>query len=460
MTKFLSKVFLMGILLGSVNGYCGNGLENLIAGCTGLTGATHTLDADTTAQNDIKVGVEIDTRITDNGDNTFTYSGSSVTMDPAFFDLNGKTLTMQKTATDSNVTTLTIGKYGKIQSGTVELSNDNIVQLEPGALVGTNTQAVTIQNGKLNLNDFINESGTLNSTNGTNLYVKLNGTVTINLFDNVVNDAGKSSVITNITSSSAAMFPNITNSSGSTVKVNNVPYLLQVEDDDGNKTYPTLAQLSTKNGLGGCTLSIQGISPVKLKSLFKSENTITCDNNYSTILSDVITNITNNTNVKKVNKVILKLSSFKQLDNTISDKTFTFGDKISLAEEEYEVPTPSPGNSVTINSTTLAGSTDIIASTTDGIATTITGVAYATYQPYSDTTAEITIKGSNITINANPNDGDDTTNIGTLKVQKDGSTCASITFGEGDFTVTQVEIAEGCTLNLSAKSQLHCTGTD
>ena len=451
MTKFLSKVFLMGILLGSVNGYCSNGVENIFAGCIELSGGMNVLDSDYTFDYNINIGVEIDPRITDNGDSTFTYNGSLVNINPAIFDLNGKTLT---TAEDSD-NTLTFGKYGQLKGGTIKLSGSNTVNVEPGAKAGVRDSQVTIIDGNVDLSDYINSDYQFDTTNGANLYFKLSGNTSIKLFDHDYfnNTETKKALIEAINENKTSLFPNITKDANSNITIEGgLPYVLEIKPASGNSIYydnNNQSNISTESFSSNHTLSIHGIEKPSLL--------VTSGIKYDAeLLNSVVTQINNNNNINTSSKINLDFVSFKKLGYRKKPTINAETDKFTLITDEYEIPYSEGSTEVTVDATNIPDnlSTIVMPQNIGETPVTLQDIKNKTTQLASNEKTDITFKGANnVNIESDPNS--ETTVVKSIGVEpSENNSTPTVNITQGNYQVGDIKLKDNATVTAGAGANI------
>jgi hypothetical protein len=356
MTKFLSKFFLSGILLTSINGYCtDNGKIDALAGVEGYKeGFSVQLESDQKISSDIEIGTKLDNGFYYDSDtkqvkyyhqdrNTNLFDG---TVSKAELVLNGKKLQLSK----DNATKLIIGQFGQISdSGTIGLNNKwyNIAEFVPGSSAGQESKngveekVVTVQNGTVNLQQYITFDSSnrpvFNYNEAKKLHLKLNN-IKLNLFSSEYSVDQTSNLIGYINNMEETnrLFSNIKSNAAKPTTINKVPYLFDVTNHDSMKTIDDYSELLSN------TIELESIPNSKL-SLLLGDNNINGDLNAQDLLNSLVRGI-NADGVTKTGdqkNATINLSSFYEFDSSISLKTLVndlkskANNNVSLLVDEY-----------------------------------------------------------------------------------------------------------------------------
>ncbi len=188
-------------------------------------------------------------------DNIFENTGKTTAdLKPAVLDLNGHTLTVNNQIIDGNNVPSTIvmtqlGTTGP-NPGTIDLGKDNILSIEPGAIVGNGEEKpVTVNNGVLDLCKFFNEEGKLSEC--ANIAISFgNSKPAIKLFDEenntleqlekVMQNYGGTTLFPNIDfGGETPNFTALSSSSGNIINCNIVKQLFNLSEE-------ALEQIETK----------------------------------------------------------------------------------------------------------------------------------------------------------------------------------------------------------------------
>lgn len=356
MTKFLSKIFLSGILLSSVSGYCSNSIGTNINACIDIEGGNNKtivqLDSDYTASIGINVGTTVfNTNESlpmnykffseDNnsvvimhvikGENKEQYIRASTKsngvwmpcagyqFNKAELDLNSYTLTINK---DKNFTVTNLGQV--IGAGTIKLTENNNVLLETGSSIGEDKKEITIlgdnNSNKIDLTNYLSldNNNVIFNADGQKLFLNLKGGQDIHLFDKILDkSSAKQNIINSFNNSSTVLFPNIkaeSNTNGNTESfptLTNIPYLFNVIDSDkSTSTTDNMASINTNN-----TIKLNSILLEKIFDNNKTHGNVKLkfgDNNIS--INDILKDLIKNTNNKEPT---INVDSFIKYDSSI-----------------------------------------------------------------------------------------------------------------------------------------------
>ncbi|MBR1943897.1 MAG: hypothetical protein IJ848_00300 [Alphaproteobacteria bacterium] len=343
MTKFLSKVFLSGILLTSINGYCDN--NDIINGFAGIEspgfgGGTVEFSQDRIVTQDINVGKKLYSDLSYNAETSKVTKANDDTeyeVSRAKAKLNGNTITLAskpvigtdgKQETDESgslktePSTMTMGQYSEIIPGTKDFTtiddegtettnkvigkinlDGNIAVVEKGSIVGSQEAVLDVYDGTVGLSGYIEEKkesseGTdsktfvFNKEDGNKLFMNLSNVTINDLFpkysDSESDLSKKSTLIEEVNSNETSLFENITHSN---LMIKNVPSVFKIESEGAE---PVLKMIDEKycneNNLLGKKIIYTKVSNKKLKALFNKEDndTIKGDINAQSEIENVI----------------------------------------------------------------------------------------------------------------------------------------------------------------------------
>ena len=461
MTKFLSKVFLSGILLSSVSGYCTVENPNKMNVTIDSSGhATLNVIDSKDINFDINVG-DI------NGDNTIDTSS-----EPASLILSeGKTLKLNNT-TENTKQTVTVYKFGKISgpstgNGTIDLNGTNhSIVFHPGSTTSGNVTITSQPSGSdhsgiVDLSKYIkqdNNGNLLWNDSKSDLTLKLNN-INVKLFGirDVADYSGlfnsDDKIFNTITTNDSA--GTASNPTESTVKILDVPNGVVVESEDGTTSYD-----SNNAEYNNCLIinkaAIDQTNLNKLFSLAANVNLKTDTIGSSGItFQTVATSTTGNAVIDfdsfaTDGKVTIN-SGLKDIFGAVSSLSQDGGVTTSLFTKEYALSAGDNKDFNRIKTNKITEESGLTANSTVSVSNVTDYIDVTKYIPANDSINR-TFKSSNIDFNGN-NTKTSTLTLGdSNKTDKSSATTLNLT-GTHAVTTT-LSINNGSTINLKPGSTL------